>query len=187
MQSQSSRLRLSRAVAPGCPPPTPGEPQSRAQRGQAAAGPGVSPASCVPLSGWLGDTPPQPCTAGASSCCGHTRRWDRLSWGAPLRAPEVPSLPGLPLPGTAPSPGVPGANYPNGRRLARGGRYSLIQFTLKCNLIFREAGGQPPAHPATFPPLQRSLLPALHLFPFPPRHGEEPFSTGIPSPPALQP
>lgn len=186
MQSQSSRPRLSRAVAPGCPPPTPGSPSAGHRGARLLQGPECPP-RCVPLSGWLGDIPPQPCTGGASSCWGHTRRWDRLSWGAPLRAPEVPSLLGLPLPGTASSPGVPGANYPNGRRLARGGRYSLIQFTLKCNLIFREAGGQPPAHPATFPPLQRSLLPALHLFPFPPRHGEEPFSTGIPSPPALQP
>lgn len=94
---------------------------------------------------------------------------------------------GSPLPGTATSLGVPGANYPNGRRLPRGGRYSLIQFTLKCNLIFLQAGGQPPAHPATFPPLQCSLLPALPDFPFPARHREEPFSTGIPSPHALQP
>lgn len=101
---------------------------------------------------------------------------------APVQAPEVPSLLGSPLPGAAMSLGVPGANYPNGRRLARCGRYSLIQFTLKCNLIFHEAGGQPPAHPATFPPLQCSLLPALLLFPLPPRHREEPFSTGIPSP-----
>lgn len=106
---------------------------------------------------------------------------------APVQAPEVPSLMGSPLPGTATSLGVPGANYPNGRRLARGGRYSLIQFSLKCNLIFHEADGQPSVRPATFPPLQRSLLPALSLFPFPPRHREEPFSTGIPSPPSLQP
>lgn len=33
MQSQSSRPPLSRPVAPGCPPPTSGQPQSRTQRG----------------------------------------------------------------------------------------------------------------------------------------------------------
>lgn len=60
--------------------------------------------------------------------------------------------------------GVPAANYPNGRGLARGSLYSLIQFTLKCNLIFRQAGGRPPAPPARHLPSPSALAPS-HLTP----------------------
>lgn len=147
MQSQSSRPPLSRPVAPRCPPPAPGEPQCGAQRGCCRAR--TAPTSRPPLRMTRG----QVSHSGSIHLLWPHSQVGQAVLGAPVQAPEVPSLMGSPLPGAATSPGLPGTNYPNGLGLARGGRYSLIQFTLKCNLIFRQAGGQPPAHPATFPPL----------------------------------
>lgn len=46
------------------------------------------------------------------------------------------------------------ANHLNGHRLLRDRLYSLIEFALKCNLIFSETGLQPLSYP---PPKQTRL------------------------------
>lgn len=91
------------ACGTGLSPSNTGEPQRRAQRGccRARSVPTLCPHTVSPSRDALGTGPPQPCTAGAAVA---TLTGGTGCPGDPAQAPEVPSLMGSPLPGTATGP-----------------------------------------------------------------------------------